>query len=306
MGSGINTSSSAYTPKDGDTFKLTRTLGSDTQTTTGTVSGVSGGNLTLLSGSTTFNIEVTGAAITGTIPADIPITGGGTMTPPDGVLTPSTPSSLPPLFTNQQVHVYDMSGNFVPLTTGSYTVTSNVGGSGSITNGRFNFNIGAPNANALLPIAGLLSLIDDIGLTFTPSDTSAQGAVLLFQVQGGYDLHYIKEDGANFSENFSEEFISLIYIDRDCTVGIEAVTDGDTEIWIYVDDGLGNLDLIEFKVPFAVSAATWVLKPGWNMISSKISTVINISTMNPDDMLVTLEMSVVTTLPSGGMWVLDN
>jgi len=82
----------AYNPQPGDTYVLTikNAAGTETVTSTGTVSAVNNSTLTLKKGESTFTITVSGEAIT-TIPDTIPLDGGSTK-PSPGTLTPNKPS----------------------------------------------------------------------------------------------------------------------------------------------------------------------------------------------------------------------
>jgi len=139
----------------------------------------------------------------------------------------------------------------------------------------------------LRPIAHVLSELElDLGANVSVSPSSARAALLELQVADDYWLHF--QNNVEIDGGFSIDVINFIYVDRNCTVTIKAES--------------GNFD--EDGVTFIMSmpAATLELKSGWNMVSGKVSTEMDLSIPT---VTITIEFSVVSTLPSDGKWVLD-
>jgi hypothetical protein len=137
---------STFTPVAGDLFILTRTLGNDTQTATGTVSKIDGTTFTLKQGDSEFALAVTGSTIA-SITGEIAITGGGTMTVPSGDLGAADPSATLS-FSNEQVYTVEMSDafkfEFTEFTESAAVTIWPSGGTGAISDGKLNFTIGVP------------------------------------------------------------------------------------------------------------------------------------------------------------------
>ena len=88
----------AFSPAAGDSFELRITpVSGPVQISRGVVQSSSGGNISLLptSATTPFSITVSGGNMTG-ITGTITVEGGGTVSAPEGALTPGAPPTLPP------------------------------------------------------------------------------------------------------------------------------------------------------------------------------------------------------------------
>jgi len=88
----------AFSPSTGDSFELRITpVSGSVQISRGAVQSSSGGNISLLpTGATApFSVTVSGGNMTG-ITGEIAVEGGGTVSAPEGALTPGTPPTLPP------------------------------------------------------------------------------------------------------------------------------------------------------------------------------------------------------------------
>ena len=142
-------------------------------------------------------------------------------------------------FTNEQV--YEVANEaWIPYT-GSTPVTSSIGGSGSISNGRLTFTIGEPTS--LFPLANVVD--GSWNPSVNPSGVLA--ANLHLNLNEGRRL---SKTGGDFSgSTFWMEYVYYLYVDTDCTVTLPALSDGD----------------------YTRPATTLSLKKGWNAVSDKVS-----------------------------------
>ena len=147
--------------------------------------------------------------------------------------------------------------NFVKYDGEDLTFTSNVGGTGSITDGKMNFTVGAPNAALLETIDALFEDFEDeeegLGLVYsnlTFSPTSAKGTYLYFYIN--LSKIYMNDTGTSGSD----EEVSYIYVDRDCSF---SATGGTFDF----------LDLMGMEV--TASNINLNFKAGWNTVNQKVN-----------------------------------
>ena len=143
-------------------------------------------------------------------------------------------------FSNEQV--YEVVGvEELGQYTGSATVTSNQGVSGSITNGKLSFTIGVP--------AYLSSLEDAGGLDIPPGTSVNPSNVLIANLELRLDngAYLVKTDGAMTATSYTQEDIEYMYVNMNCTVTIPAMP----------EQGL--------------SATTLQFKEGWNALNTIIT-----------------------------------
>jgi len=144
-------------------------------------------------------------------------------------------------FSNEQVYTVNDSDTDITFTpyTGSMAVTSNVGGSGSITNGKFSFTVGEPAY--LEGSSDYLGYDFPTGASVSPADAQA---ARLFMNNNKLE----KGDGSMSGSNITQENVSYYYFDKNCTITIPAQSENG------VTSQTTNLNL----------------KQGWNAVCSKI------------------------------------
>ena len=132
------------------------------------------------------------------------------------------------------------------------TFTSNVEGSGSITNGKLSFNAGVPNRNILEPFED-----EDLGgtdyysdVTCNPKDT--MGVSLEFS---GINLekNYWSYNSDPKNPSATIEGVTYLYVDRNCTVTAKGGTFG---------EGSGKTTVPNMKLN---------LKKGWNVVNVRLT-----------------------------------
>jgi hypothetical protein len=124
----------------------------------------------------------------------------------------------------------------------------------------------------------------ELDANFSPN---AQAARLELRA-GSRDLHFYDARDAN-TNVYLWDVINFIYVGSDCFPKNSLQSPE-----VNYGPELGN---VSFTVD--ISAANMNLKKGWNIVSGKIFS--NFSTRT-----ITIELSVVNALPSGGNWVLED
>jgi len=184
---------------------------------------------------------------------------------------------------NAQVYtVEDWSENYKPFT-GDRVVNSNLGVSGSITNGQLNFTIGTPNENYLERLSEFFDYTELWNFpSISPAD--ARGCFLSLYVSNdsyfgrGYEIYSGTEKKGSFTEGNAE----YIYVDRDVTLS------ANRNIYYY-DDGDS----------WTFNAYDITLKEGWNILH-------NDSTVKWSNYNVTSSVDTVSHKdPSKVRWVLN-
>jgi len=245
----------AYEPKAGDKYELK--INSVT-VSKGEVDSFDGTTYTLLhNGSSVFTITVDNKGgitnISGTIPVD-----NGTPIPEPGDITPGTKPKAPSggsgggsgsggatlTFTNEQVYVQDLdisTGNYIftPSTVSIPNFTTEVGGNGSITNGKFTFSIGTPSK--LEPVKISTDGKDSLKVTVSPSSTKGAGLDIPYLLKMNMSMNFTSET----SYTVSTEMVTWVYVDTDCTI----TSNGETQ------EGV------------TIKGFTLTLKKGWNAIN---------------------------------------
>ena len=129
-------------------------------------------------------------------------------------------------FTNVQVYTTSDGFSFTPFT-GSMAVTSDVGGSGSISNGRLSFTIGEPSRLT----GGAGAFPADWGVSVSPSNAQAVRLVLNNNMLGNID-------GAMTSATSGwQQSVHFYYVDIDCTVTVGARAGIRTETTLRLNQG---------------------------------------------------------------------
>jgi len=133
------------------------------------------------------------------------------------------------------------------------TFISNVGGSGSITNGRMSFNVGAPSPG-LLEDFTISDDHDGIGANYTnpkivPSDVKA---IDLDFIDIDLDKSYLSVNLKTSATTM--EGVTYLYVDRNCTVSATGKTVTEDNLKVTYQ----NINLN--------------LKKGWNVVNIRITT----------------------------------
>ena len=164
-------------------------------------------------------------------------------------------------FTNEQVYDDVNPATFQPIPfTGSIaTVTSGVGGSGSITDGKLSFTIGEPTQ--LMPFENFFPMPEESNASLSPGDTLGEQLSLRGSSNEGVVRLNIAGTG------LSEQTIYL-FVDKDCTVTIPAST---------------------FQ-GISIRSATLRLNAGWNAVIMKM-------TVSGSSMII--EMRITTDFSTG-------
>jgi hypothetical protein len=267
-----------YTAKEGDDYVLT----AGKQQSRGSVENVEGDTFTLQpdNADTPFTAKVSEGGLTkldGTITwtDKKTVSAPGTLTPKGsggGGVTPggggggNLGNSLS--LSNQQVYIEDwdftdgMKTTYTSYTGSIASFTSNVGGSGSIRNGKMSFSVGAP-ADRLLEPYDPKELADSMSeyniyrdAKITPSDT--RGVGLDFDIDLSRINMNMNQKGNSISATM--EMVSYIYYDRDCTI---TATGG---------------KITEAGMTMTVPNMNLKFKKGWNIIYIKATTSASTST----------------------------
>jgi len=146
------------------------------------------------------------------------------------------------------LQVYQMNGILITEYSGNLEVKSNVGGSGSITEGKLTFSISTPNRLEPLTTVMTSGDIGNIlnGFSFSPTET--QGAAL-YLTTGAGDLTKVKMSIGN---SLSADIVYYAYVDRNCSISGEGRTASIRGYTVTYKDT--NLNL----------------KSGWNAITAKV------------------------------------
>jgi hypothetical protein len=135
--------------------------------------------------------------------------------------------------------------------TGSHAVSSYPPvGTGSISGGILNFTTTGSHVPAPDTLYPITDIFFDGNLNITVNPASAQATVLslLAGNNNEWRLHY--GDHVRNGNNFSDDYLIFLYVDRDCTTTIPGHIDGGNISW---------------------QTTTLQLKQGWNIVSGKIS-----------------------------------
>ena len=225
------------------------------------------------------NFSSTTTTITYNPDWEVDISGGG------GVPISSAPLGEE-LILSGQVHTWDGNdSNSFPLFHGNLPVSSGVGGSGSVINGRLNFTVGTP-APAVLKQQFMQEFLDDAGgvevfpnIQTSPADV--QGTILM----GLYIDNYQKPPLWRFNETVvtsgtsttqTQEIVFYIYVNKDATLTATAMKETGYDV--------------------DVSDINMSLKKGWNAMYLK--TVIT-TTQSGDSG----STSISAANPSNLIWV---
>ena len=150
-----------------------------------------------------------------------------------------------------QVYTEGTDGNIKKYTGDDLVVSSNVGKTGTINNGRLNITIGIPQTNPIMEELELLLRTDKENnyknIQSIPAETQARvlflGSPVFMDDDGPYRGKY---------NSTREERVQYIYIDRDVTVIAE-----------------GNPHEDEFCISWAIPDLRLYFKQGWNAIYIK-------------------------------------
>jgi len=153
-----------------------------------------------------------------------------------------------------QVYTVDWDADYYTLVpyTGNSAVYSDLGGSGSITNGQLSFGIGIPSEmEKLIEYFGWFSDLENFSL----SPTAAQGNFLSLGTPTGY----LSRENSTFSssEGVSEE-VMYIYVDRDTTISASRTVKTEE----FEDEEYDAYTM-------TTNAFNITLKEGWNSLHSK-------------------------------------
>jgi len=155
-----------------------------------------------------------------------------------------------PNFSISGLQVYQMNGILITEYSGNLEVKSNVGGSGSITEGKITFSVGTPDT--LIPLESVMTS-GDIGeifsyFEFDPNGT--RGAVLSLTTSAG-DL---TKANMSLGGSLTVDMVYYAYVDRACSITGEGRTASMRGYTVTYPDT--NLNL----------------KTGWNSIAVKVVT----------------------------------
>jgi len=289
-----NPNRAAYNPQPGDSYKLTITPPGTTST--GTVKSVSGDSITLLKGESEFTVTISGTSIS-SFDKDIPVDDSETpVTKPDSAnLTPTKPGNSGTAVTgaatltisNEQVYTWVESNSGTasyPAFTGDRGLTGyyrywdedqqkevfyNIGGSGSITNGKLSFTIGTPTH-----LGNIGDWFDYDGLEYTISDPSAKYCELrLTPIANAnaenYDYGWLSKRywtqsvTGSSSYTYTEAGFWYIYVDKNVTISIPAQTDEGS--WEAEYNGVKYSN----NWTETIKAHNLALKAGWNTVYMK-------------------------------------
>ena len=150
-----------------------------------------------------------------------------------------------------QVYVFNRDGTFTPFAGSNLAVFSELGGSGTISNGQLSFIIGTPQylENNFRELFGV-----DYLNNFTVSPVTTRGAFLFLRTLNGDDL-----DRGNFyfssTNNFVYEAVFYLYVDRDVTIRADRTV---VETWR--DSSYSQL------ITDITNAFNLNLRTGWNAL----------------------------------------
>ena len=146
--------------------------------------------------------------------------------------------------------VYETNGILTTEYNGDLPVNSNVGGNGSITEGKLTFSVGRPNTLSPLESVMTSGEFGNIFSYFEFSPNGTQGIVLSLTTGAG-DLSKVNRS-VNTSMAVSVDMIYYAYVDRDCTITGEGRT----------------ASISGYTVTYPNT--TLNLKTGWNAIAVKV------------------------------------
>ena len=195
-------------------------------------------------------------------------------------------------FSNQQVWTYNMENHRWAHYTGSRTgiTCQNFGGTGSITNGRFNFSITSIEGVQLSPLVDVLwiGLADREDLTI-----SVEGALAgRLRIEDLFRRGYGNRREVSNGYNFRQEWVQFIYVDRDVTVS----SPGGTYEGSQTEDGFTRNDNITTRA-FSVD-----LQRGWNaLLWEVIGSVRRTAASQTENITYTLRVGN----PDRIRWVID-
>jgi len=267
----ITENTTRYTAQSGDTYKLTAGV----KISTGTVSTIAGGVLTLApskNGELTFTVTISGngiSAMSGTITWD-----DGTTAAAPTQLTPQTDGDdgssylglTPTIASGEQVYTFNENDKSYSAFDGSLTLATTNGVTGAITNGKLTLSLGTPTTEELEELIkdakNDLFVEDIIWSNINP--TNLQGLIL-----DSFEITDSNEYDALFRENTTSsdyEIVAYMYVADDVIItgkGGKEIERG--------DDTVTSTDL---NLP---------LKKGWNTVLYKqTKTTLSVSLGNPN------------------------
>jgi len=253
----ITENTARYTAQSGDDYELT----AGEKTSRGEV--LSGGsNLTLkpTNSSNTFTVTISGSNLT-KMNGQITWTDLTVSAAPATLTIPSGGGGVGSLTLSGQVYTEDydieaiMNGGsmykYTPYTDSINSLTSNAGGTGSISNGQLSFSVGAPPASSLEPFkldtdSSGYDVYKDAKVT--PSD--AKGITLDFI---GVDLDKVNMNTNSMS--MTMEMVWYTYVDKTCTITASGGT-------IYEPQTGTNIPYPSLNI---------TLNQGWNTLNMKMT-----------------------------------
>jgi len=162
---------------------------------------------------------------------------------------------------------------YKPYKGSNKTFTSNVGGNGSINNGKMSFSVGAPNASLLEPVrveadTGYGGTDIYSNMKVSPSDTRGVGL--------DFEGLFLMKENLNMKMNTNNptvasitmEMVVYIYVDRECAITAKGGTATENGAKVTASD-------LNIK-----------LKKGWNAVNAKVNgSLTNLSfSMNTGDL----------------------
>jgi len=243
-----------YAAQGGDDYELT----AGTKKSAGKVDSAAGGVLTLKpsNAAVTFTANVSGSSLTGL---------NGTVTWTDNVATAAPGalsgaqagvSGVDNLTLSGQVYVmdFDIDSNmnvttkFTPYTGRDKTLTSNAGGTGSVTNGQMSFSVGVPGG-----LEPYKLFKDETGTVKTDvySNAKVNPGDTMGTSLGSIGL--IKENISMSTNSLYVEFVAYTYVDKACAITAAGGTDTNDGVTTVYQ----NLNLR--------------LNRGWNAVNVKIT-----------------------------------